>query len=475
MVKEWLIFRKRYIPAILPILDYWSWDVGGKLNITRGITVNIWENGWYTAIWEKQGKESIANHALKQMFENDLKSIREDGISSGKNVVNFCENFVKGLENKTFENFVKFYEELKVLYNKFIEKSMVYWLFTGSLIETKIKPLLENYSKEDQETILNIMTIPRIASYSQVEEEDFENILKLAKEKGLENYEVKSLIEDFSKKYFWFPYEYVGPDVWNIETVTKRVKESLDNHIPKDYTKNVSKEQDECIQKFNLSDDLVKLFNVLQIATLMQDDRKMFNAQACYYINGIIAENLARKLNVSVEQLHYLDIGLLEKYLDDNDSERLIKELDKRKNFLLVLQTDEGNQFFTGSEAKEKLKELNVEFKQDLSEITEIKGRTACQGKIKGKVKVLLTSSGVENFNEGDILVTPMTTPDFVPIMGKAGAIVTDEGGITCHAAIVSREMKIPCVVGTEIATKVLHDGDLVEVDANTGVVRKVE
>jgi pyruvate, water dikinase len=68
-----------------------------------------------------------------------------------------------------------------------------------------------------------------------------------------------------------------------------------------------------------------------------------------------------------------------------------------------------------------------------------------------------------------------MTTPDFVPIMGKAGAIITDEGGITCHAAIVSREMKIPCVVGTEIATKVLKDGDLVEVDADNGVVRKVE
>jgi pyruvate,water dikinase len=62
-----------------------------------------------------------------------------------------------------------------------------------------------------------------------------------------------------------------------------------------------------------------------------------------------------------------------------------------------------------------------------------------------------------------------MTSPDFIPILKKVSAIITDEGGITCHAAIVSRELKIPCIVGTKIATKVLKDGDVVEVDAQKG------
>ena len=57
----------------------------------------------------------------------------------------------------------------------------------------------------------------------------------------------------------------------------------------------------------------------------------------------------------------------------------------------------------------------------------------------------------------------------------KAGAIVTDEGGLTSHAAIVSRELKIPCIVGTKIATKILKDGDIVEVDAENGIVRKIK
>ncbi len=72
---------------------------------------------------------------------------------------------------------------------------------------------------------------------------------------------------------------------------------------------------------------------------------------------------------------------------------------------------------------------------------------------------------------EGEVLVTHMTAPDWVPLMRKAAAIVTDSGGMTCHAAIVSRELGIPCVVGTAEATKVLRDGELVTVDAGEGVV----
>lgn len=77
--------------------------------------------------------------------------------------------------------------------------------------------------------------------------------------------------------------------------------------------------------------------------------------------------------------------------------------------------------------------------------------------------------------NDGDILVTGMTTPDFLSAIRKSAGFVTDEGGITCHAAIVSRELKKPCIIGTKIATQILKDGDLVEVDANKGIVKILE
>lgn len=113
--------------------------------------------------------------------------------------------------------------------------------------------------------------------------------------------------------------------------------------------------------------------------------------------------------------------------------------------------------------------------KKPEGEAGEISGIPASPGKATGTARVILDPENVKKFQKGDILVTEMTSPKFTPFIGKAAAIVTDEGGTLCHAAIVSREYGIPAVVGTRNATKVLKDGDLVEVDAESGVVRKLE
>lgn len=93
---------------------------------------------------------------------------------------------------------------------------------------------------------------------------------------------------------------------------------------------------------------------------------------------------------------------------------------------------------------------------------------------VRGRVKILKAIEQVHSFVKGDILVSPMTIPPFISAMKKAAAIVTDEGGLTCHAAIVARELKKPCIIGTKVATKVFKDGDLVEVDATKGIARKI-
>lgn len=100
-----------------------------------------------------------------------------------------------------------------------------------------------------------------------------------------------------------------------------------------------------------------------------------------------------------------------------------------------------------------------------------LKGLGASPGHATGKVKLVKNVKELEKVQKGDILVTVMTNPDYVPAMQRAVAIVTDEGGITAHAAIVSREMGIPAVVGTKTATKVLHDNDIVTVDGSSGLV----
>lgn len=101
-----------------------------------------------------------------------------------------------------------------------------------------------------------------------------------------------------------------------------------------------------------------------------------------------------------------------------------------------------------------------------------IKGITASSGSTRGRVRILKSPQEIELMEEGEILVIEMTSPVYVPAIKKAAAIITDIGGITCHAAIISRELGIPCIVGTRVATKVLKNGDLVEVDANNGIIK---
>ncbi len=102
-----------------------------------------------------------------------------------------------------------------------------------------------------------------------------------------------------------------------------------------------------------------------------------------------------------------------------------------------------------------------------------VKGQTALGGKVSGIVKIILDPANADHFNEGDILVTAMTRPDYTHLLNKAAAVITDGGGILCHAAIVAREIGIPTIVGTEIATQVFKNGDHIEVDADQGIAKK--
>ena len=99
----------------------------------------------------------------------------------------------------------------------------------------------------------------------------------------------------------------------------------------------------------------------------------------------------------------------------------------------------------------------------------------ACKGIVKGRVKICRSIHDIIKVEKGEILVASMTRPEFLPAMQKAAGFITDEGGITSHAAIVSREMNKPCIIGTKIATQVFKDGDIIEVDANTGMVKKIK
>ncbi|WP_290596684.1 MULTISPECIES: pyruvate, water dikinase [unclassified Archaeoglobus] len=167
-----------------------------------------------------------------------------------------------------------------------------------------------------------------------------------------------------------------------------------------------------------------------------------------------------------------------ERVLSDEEIERLVTlgeliEEHYGKPQDVEWATEKGKIYIVQSRPVTTIKESKdiVDTSEEVEGRILLKGLGASPGIASGKVKVIFSEKEISKVEEGDILVTTMTTPDMVPAMKRAAAIVTDEGGMTCHAAIVSRELGVPAIVGTKEATKVLKDGMIVTVDGEKGII----
>ncbi|NMC33328.1 MAG: phosphoenolpyruvate synthase [Veillonellaceae bacterium] len=155
--------------------------------------------------------------------------------------------------------------------------------------------------------------------------------------------------------------------------------------------------------------------------------------------------------------------------------------MDERNNRLWIVQARPETVWSNKNKpvTTEQKEVVSVKKETEAAPIAErnilVKGLPASPGRVSGIAHVILSPNLIDNFKEGEILITEMTAPDWVPAMKKAKAIVTDSGGMTCHASIVSRELGIPCVVGTKSrgksATTAIQTGMQITVDATNGVI----
>lgn len=210
---------------------------------------------------------------------------------------------------------------------------------------------------------------------------------------------------------------------------------------------------------------LVLLENILSEST---DERKStsFRSAKVWFT---LADEIARRSGLKESVILHMVDKEIEDYLLRGKIDGLI--LRGRQKRCLLIHLHRGTLVFSGEEL-DGVKPTDFEDDDLFSGV--IKGVVACPGVVIGKVRVVIKHNEIGEVKKGEILVTNNTTPDYVPAMRKAAAIITEQGGITSHAALVSRELGVPCVIGTKIATRVLKTGDRVEVDANKGIIRKL-
>lgn len=232
------------------------------------------------------------------------------------------------------------------------------------------------------------------------------------------------------------------------------------------YSKDVEEQKKEICLKKKLPDELANVFYLFERMSEWRDIRKKYVQIVNYYLNKMLKE-ISKRTDVELLLLEYIT------YEEINSlkfSDKYIEELKTRKNTPCVLMQYKNKKIWVyGKDAEDIHNALNESFSHNK---TEIKGKSASHGLAVGIVRIIPTIKEFSKMNKGDILVAPMTRPEYMPIMEKAAAIVTVEGGLTCHAAIVSRELGKPCIVGAQGALMLLKDGMKVEVNAYKGIVK---
>jgi len=205
---------------------------------------------------------------------------------------------------------------------------------------------------------------------------------------------------------------------------------------------------------------------------ILKDLEKMRLATETIYLDANkYLMNFARKKlgkqKYSLDLLNNLSYQELGIYIS---SDKIPSHAELKNRYALV-SMNETNQWLSKNEVVVFEKAVNNKYKSNPKKVI---GQNAFEGKVRGVVRVITNPKKYKQFNIGDILITGMTRPEYLMLMKKSGAIVTDAGGVLSHAAITARELKKPCIIGTQVATKVFKDGDMVEVDANKGIVRKI-
>ncbi len=284
-------------------------------------------------------------------------------------------------------------------------------------------------------------------------------------------------LEEYQQKYFWTMNNYVRAHIRSVEEIQKEIDAwhasgrdltNVLNDLESTPERN-KKNKEALLSSLKLSAHLKTLLELSEDFTWWQDERK----KATYFnihMGALLLEEISKRTGVDIENLKYTAneeiLQILQRRGPTND------ELTRRRKYCVWIWTREGNTCFAGDDARAFKHAIMGE--KDLSDVQDVRGLSASMGKVVGRACIITSSTECDKVQQGDVVIAVMTRPDYVPAMKKACAIVTDEGGITSHAAIVSRELGIPCIIGTKIATKVFATGEQVEVNANHGWARKV-
>lgn len=349
---------------------------------------------------------------------------------------------------------------------------------------------IEKLKKQFENKIDNLEWADYLFDFYEKKSKELRNFLDEIKEKEYSKLDDNTLVDDIKEvrrkssmldamtNMFHLFSSLMGSEFYqNLKNYSKDSDLINENLIfytqPIKESKHAKIKMNELPNKFELSPRDSNFSKLLRIGAFVNDDVSALLHLRKEVMHDLFVE-IAERINCTVDDLDYLQISEIENFLlTKNNINSLIE---KRRRLTILIYPEENLNIYEGDEAEEFLKEGGFNEVIQETEAKVLEGQTASLGKASGKVIVAMNSNeAARKMVRGAILVAPYTAVEYIPAIQKAAAIITETGGITSHAAIVSREFGIPCIVGVQDVTKLLKDGQKVEVDADQGTIRIIE
>ncbi|MBI2334813.1 hypothetical protein HYU96_03340 [Candidatus Daviesbacteria bacterium] len=399
-------------------------------------TILIFKNGIVT--WCVKNTEFYGLGAkLLKIYKDDIKE--QEMVEEAAKRLEVLRNVEEEIEKANIPDLTN--EQLTDLYNK-LHDAFINYYGIGAIQEPlamQAEVELKEISGSSSDEIAHLVA-PDKLSYIQ----EADNFLLETKD-----------IDGFIKKYYWIDNNYSHTKVLSKEDVEKRLSSIKPVQLSKENSQNIE-----------LNSESKRLVQLLKNFATYQDDRKRNILIYLHYLEMLLKE-VGKRANIPLGAMRDTFPSEIKDILDGKIDEEFINN--RREKCFVVWEEKSGKPSILIGEETKEWEEILI---PQVNSSPVIKGNCASKGKITGKVRVLLNASENDTLEGGEVLVTFMTSPDFMSAVRRCSAIITNLGGITSHAAIISRELGIPCIVGTKNATEILKTGDMVEVDANKGIVR---
>lgn len=465
-----------YYPAIVVMREM------AKIDYDWEFFYLLIKNGHLTIIYPTNRQIDIANRIFYHELEHPgfYQKYIDEWREINKKFNSYCEKLSK-------LDFTKFsLNEIKKLFEEFTKLFREVWvlpLTVTALAYYADNVLIPNLTKKyGMDAIVDYTTLstPTQFSFLKNEEHKLIDIKKEILNKNIDlnkttldnlrnsDFDIYLKIEQHAKKYFFIKNNYRD----GIILGENYFFDNLKDIEVKDYKKEAEEfrlKQANILSNNRFDKNELIFAKLIRLGTIFQDSRKRNNLLGNHYVFKFI-EAMSNKTDYDQGELSYTTLPELFEILGGSGPTK--NELQKRKSLFINYIDLKRDIVYSGEEIKDIWNEIETVDKPN-ENLNEVKGICASIGTATGKARIIMDANNYGEFNSGDILIASMTRPEYTPLMRKAGAIVTDEGGITCHAAIISRELGIPCVIGTKISTQIFKDGENITVDANNGIIKK--